>query len=263
MYHNSYTRVNLYSCLVRSRALPCRLNLGYFMAASLYQTVIDEVVSRIASGQLLPGGMLPSEMQLAGEVGVSQGTARKALMVLEQHGIVRRVQGRGTFVTARTPESSFFNFFRLRPADGHVAQPEVLEERITQRAATQTERERLHGAPEQVIQIRRRRAVLAKPAVIETSVISADMFAGIERRSPLPSALYVLYQQAYGCIILHADESIAACPASADDAADLNVAVGTPLLQVARQAFDVLERVIECRHSLYLTDGLSYRVRLD
>lgn len=233
------------------------------MASSLYQTVIDSIVARIAAGDLLPGGMLPSETQLAYDTGVSQGTARKALMVLEQHGIVRREQGRGTFVTARTPESSLFNFFRLRPKDGHVVQPEVLSETIIHRSATQIEQETLHGTPTTVIEIRRLRSLIHMPRVIETAVISADMFAGIERRSPLPSALYVLYQQAYGLIVLHADEAITACAAEYQDAMDLRIEVGAPILRVERCARDILGRLIERRLSLYLTNDLSYMVRLD
>ncbi|RJK99926.1 GntR family transcriptional regulator [Paracoccus aestuarii] len=233
------------------------------MAPPLYQTVINSIIAQIAAGDLLPGGMLPSETQLAHDIGVSQGTARKALMMLEQHGIVRREQGRGTFVTARTPESSLFNFFRLRPPDGRVIKPKVLEERIARRAATPIERETLHGTPTEVIEIRRVRSLLDRRGVMETSVISVDLFSGIERRSPLPSALYVLYQQAYGIIVLHADEAIRASVASIDEATSLNVKAGTPLLRVERLARDVLDRTIERRHSLYLTEDLSYMVRLD
>src|SRR5690606_37843643 len=119
----------------------------------LYQKVIDTIVARIASGEVLPGGMLPSETQLASETGVSQGTARKALMMLEQHGIVRREQGRGTFVTARTPDSSLFNFFRLRNRNGEVIRPELIDERLLERPATDVERETLQGAPLTVIEI--------------------------------------------------------------------------------------------------------------
>ncbi|MFN3276288.1 MAG: GntR family transcriptional regulator [Paracoccus sp. (in: a-proteobacteria)] len=233
------------------------------MAPPLYQTVIDSIIARIAAGDLLPGGMLPSETQLAQDSGVSQGTARKALMMLEQHGILRREQGRGTFVTARTPAASLFHFFRLRPEDGKVVQPEVTEERIRQRPATAPERQTLHGAPDTVIEIRRLRSLLGKPAVIETSVIPADLFPGLARRSPLPGALYVLYQQAYGLIVLHADEAITAVAAQGQDATDLGVAQGTPVLRVERRAQDILGRLIERRLSLCLTNGLSYMVRLD
>lgn len=233
------------------------------MGLPLYQTVIHTIVARIAAGELLPGGMLPSETQLAAEVGVSQGTARKALMMLEQHGIVRREQGRGTFVTARTPESSLFNFFRLREHDGTIINPELISERIEKRPATKVERETLHESPRSVIEISRVRSIHSVPSTIESAVVSADLFAGIERRAPLPSALYVLYQQAYGCIVLRADEVIVAISASSDEARILNVEEGTPLLRVDRLAHDILGRLVERRRSTYRTDRLGYLVTLD
>ncbi|RMC36243.1 GntR family transcriptional regulator [Paracoccus alkanivorans] len=233
------------------------------MGSPLYQKVIDTIVARIAAGELLPGGMLPSETQLAGETGVSQGTARKALMMLEQHGILRREQGRGTFVTARTPDSSLFNFFRLRERNGEVIRPELIDERLCQRPATDIERATLQGAPQTVIEINRVRSLQGVASAIETAVVPADLFSGIERRAPLPSALYVLYQQAYGCIVLHADETIVAIAAGPEEAKILEIGEGTPLLQVERLARDILGRTIERRHSIYRTDRLGYMVTLD
>ncbi|WP_231098362.1 GntR family transcriptional regulator [Rhodovulum sulfidophilum] len=64
------------------------------MATPLYQTVIDTIVARIASGELPSGALLPSETQLGAELGVSQGTARKALSELEKRGLVQRAQPR-------------------------------------------------------------------------------------------------------------------------------------------------------------------------
>ncbi|MGN7870646.1 GntR family transcriptional regulator [Paracoccus sp. 22332] len=233
------------------------------MPPPLYQSVIDEVVARIASGQLLPGGMLPSETQLAAETGVSQGTARKALIMLEQHGIVRREQGRGTFITARTPEGSLFNFFRLRPRDGRILSPQVEQERISSRPATQDEQASLQGAPATVTEIRRIRSINGAPCALEISVVSADLFPGLERRSPLPSALYVLYQQAYGCIILNADESIAAEQPDAETRQALTLPADTPVLRVERVAHDILGRSVERRLSFFRTDQLNYMIRLD
>ena len=84
------------------------------MRSPLYKVVMDTLVERIASGAMPPGSMLPSEIQLGQELGVAQGTARKALSELEGRGLVQRVQGRGTFVTQRTTEDSLFRFFRVR-----------------------------------------------------------------------------------------------------------------------------------------------------
>lgn len=233
------------------------------MPPPLYQTVIDEVVARIASGQLLPGGMLPSETQLAVETGVSQGTARKALTMLEQHGIVRREQGRGTFITARTPEGSLFNFFRLRQRDGQILNPKVEQELISNRPATQDEQASLQGSPSLVTEIRRVRSINGVRCVLETSVVPTDLFPGLERRSPLPSALYVLYQQAYGCIILNADESISAEQPDAETQQELAIPADMPVLRVERSAHDILGRSVERRLSFFRTDQLNYMIRLD
>jgi DNA-binding LacI/PurR family transcriptional regulator len=53
----------------------------------------------ITSGRLRPGDSLPTEHQLAEMMKVSRSTIRQTLGDLEQEGIVRRVRGKGTFVT--------------------------------------------------------------------------------------------------------------------------------------------------------------------
>ncbi|SNR48879.1 GntR family transcriptional regulator [Paracoccus sediminis] len=233
------------------------------MGLPLYQKVIDTIVARIAAGELLPGGILPSEFQLAAEIGVSQGTARKALMMLEQHGIVRREQGRGTFVTARTPDSSLFNFFRLRRPDGTIIKPEVVSEEIRERPADAAEQTALHEHPDLVTEIRRVRSLDGVASAIETAVVPAALFPGLARRAPLPSALYILYQQGYSCIVLRAEETITAVTAGAAEAELLGLTPGSALLRVERVATDILGRVVERRHSLYRTDGLCYKVTLE
>ena len=45
----------------------------------LYQQVFDLLTSRLVDGTWKPSQLIPSEMALAAELGVSQGTVRKAL----------------------------------------------------------------------------------------------------------------------------------------------------------------------------------------
>ncbi|SMO97444.1 GntR family transcriptional regulator [Paracoccus laeviglucosivorans] len=232
------------------------------MNEPLYRKVIDKIVAQISTGELLPGSMLPSEMQIAAETGVSQGTARKSLMMLEQLGIVRREQGRGTFVTARTPESSLFNFFRLRQPDGQMIRPELVSQEVTERPALPLERETLDGAPMRVFEIRRVRSLRGTPSIFETTVVSTIRFSGLDQRAPLPNTLYVLYQQSYGCIILRADESISSVLANDDTSQALGVPPGMPLLCVDRVAFDIMGRQVERRRSLCRTDTMVYQVSL-
>lgn len=53
---------------------------------------------RIASGELPPGRVMPSEATLSQEYGLARSTVVKAVKALEAEGLVVRVQGRGTFV---------------------------------------------------------------------------------------------------------------------------------------------------------------------
>jgi DNA-binding GntR family transcriptional regulator len=54
----------------------------------------------IAAGDLGPGGRLPSERQLAGQLDAARTTIRLILMKLATEGIIRSEHGRGYFVTS-------------------------------------------------------------------------------------------------------------------------------------------------------------------
>jgi GntR family transcriptional regulator len=57
--------------------------------------------ARITSGRIPPGRVLPSEKQLEQEFGISRGTARKAIALLRDEGLVVTVAGRGTYADHR------------------------------------------------------------------------------------------------------------------------------------------------------------------
>ncbi len=57
----------------------------------LYRQVRDTLIRRMVDGIWAPGEPLPSEMQLAAELGVSQGTVRKALDEMAERRAAREV----------------------------------------------------------------------------------------------------------------------------------------------------------------------------
>ena len=63
-----------------------------------YQTVYRDLLGQITSGSLVPGTVLPTELQLAKAFGVSRPTIRHALQMLESEGLVDRRKHRGTMV---------------------------------------------------------------------------------------------------------------------------------------------------------------------
>ncbi len=59
--------------------------------------------SQIESGELPPGAQLPSERDLASTYGTARNTAREAVRILSDAGLVITDQGKGCFVRPQTP----------------------------------------------------------------------------------------------------------------------------------------------------------------
>ncbi len=57
--------------------------------------------ARIMSGEMAAGRALPSETTLMQEHGIARETARKAVRVLRDEGLVQIVQGRGSYVVPK------------------------------------------------------------------------------------------------------------------------------------------------------------------
>ena len=66
--------------------------------AQLYFLAKDEILNYILESQLQPGDLLPPEGQLSKQLGISRGTLREAMRIIEEEGVVRRKQGVGTFI---------------------------------------------------------------------------------------------------------------------------------------------------------------------
>jgi DNA-binding GntR family transcriptional regulator len=64
----------------------------------VYQQLAAILRARIESGELAPNRPIPSETALQQEHGVARGTARRAVALLRDEGLVVTVKGRGTFV---------------------------------------------------------------------------------------------------------------------------------------------------------------------
>jgi len=66
--------------------------------SALWKFIADSLAEEIRGGIFDPGAQLPTEAQLAQRFGVNRHTVRRAVASLQDLGMVRIEQGRGTFV---------------------------------------------------------------------------------------------------------------------------------------------------------------------
>ena len=65
-----------------------------------YRGIANDLAERIRIGEYPPGSKIPSYRQLSALYSVHVSTAQKAVMALEERGVVVGVPGRGVFVRA-------------------------------------------------------------------------------------------------------------------------------------------------------------------
>ena len=229
----------------------------------LYRQVYDYLVRQVATGVWRPAESLPSEQDLASELGVSQGTVRKALDVMAAEKLVERRQGKGTYVAEQTQERALFRFFRWAYPGGQRAIPTSMGETVKRRSSTSDEQKKLHLRENaKVIEIGRTRLIDGKPAIVETIVVPVTLFPDLDKRVPLPNSLYSLYQSAYGVNIVAVEEEVRAELLRNTDAKKLSLAVGSPLLRIDRVAIALDGRRVELRVSRCNTRDLVYAVTI-
>jgi GntR family transcriptional regulator len=229
----------------------------------LYTQVYETIIKQIADGVWKVGQSLPSEQALAVQLGVSQGTVRKALDALATDKVIDRRQGKGTYVAELTQERSLFRFFRLSRPDGTRAIPTSGDETVRRRRIRLPESQALSLDPgAQVIEIVRTRFADEQPIAYERIVAPVEYFPGLDRLAPLPNTLYALYQRQYGINIVSTEEKLRAVSASRDDTRRLGLRAGAPLLEVERVAIAVDGKRVEWRLSRCDTTTLVYAVTL-
>ncbi len=124
------------------------LELAPTEAPSTRDRVVDHVRRLIEKGELKPGDRLPSERELAQELGVSRPSVRSGLEALEAMGVVLSRRGAGTFIADGPPNlgteplSLLASLHRFTPNEMFEAR-QVLEVGVAGLAAR-------HATPEQL-----------------------------------------------------------------------------------------------------------------
>lgn len=204
---------------------------------ALYLQVRDLLTERIARGTWKGGSHIPNEMDLAREVGVSSGTVRKALELMEAQRLITRRQGRGTFVNDPSADGLADRFSNIRGAGGERICGRVSSREITEGIATSVERERLRlPADGTVFRIHRVREHAGRAFLVENITVPAALFAGLSDERALVDDIVSLAHH-YGLLLGRGEERLSTVVPSAAVAQALGVTPGMPVTMLDRVLF--------------------------
>jgi GntR family transcriptional regulator len=220
---------------------------SFFTTKPLYLQVRDALLERITNNEWKSGLSIPSETDLAREMGVSLGTMRKAFDVLAKEQVVTRRQGRGTFVNSQTSDAYSLRYSNIRGPNGERLIGDVKSSKVTKSAANEMECERLSLQKEdKVYRIQRVRLTDGTPFMLEEVSVPEGLFPGLEKRVSIPNCVGNLAQE-YSIVLGTAAERISVASVSQDFAPTLMVAPGSPVAVLDRVVRAIDSRPVEWR----------------
>ncbi|OLO08347.1 GntR family transcriptional regulator [Salinicola sp. MH3R3-1] len=229
----------------------------------LYQRLRDDMLAKIAAGEWTPGGAIPTEAELTKHYGVAVGTLRKAVDTLVQDGLMKRSQGRGTFILRPNFEGSLFRFFRQVDARGDRRVPEsrILDRQLESPAQDIANALGLERS-EKVIRLERVRQFDGAPLYHEDIWLPAARFEALIEIEidDFGNLLYPFYESRCGQLIGSARETLSVETATPDIARILDLESGEPVVLIERLALGYDRTPLEYRRSRGAASTFRYQV---
>lgn len=223
-----------------------------------YLEITETLVREIASGRLADGQRLPPEREMAAQMGVAVGTLRRALQILDQRGLLRRLQGSGNYVCAENDASSIYALFRLELlSGGGLPTAQVLSvDRLTKDPSLPR-----FGSHAEGHRIRRLRFLSGMPAAVEEIWLDG---ACCDRLDPegLSDSLYLHYRTRLRLQVAAAEDRIGQSPLPAWSPAGFPRSPGQDLPCITRLASTKTGATIEASRSWYDPATVAYVARL-
>lgn len=228
-------------------------------------SVYEELVQRIARGQLPAGTRLPSETELAIEMGVSRATLRDALRILEDDGLVRRIQGSGTYVTQRLRVSNSLdvNFGVTDAIRAAGMRAGIVGGRHWTEPAGVSEAERLGIDPaEDVLVVERVRTADGKPVVLSRDVLPQKVVGEHAEAvgQMLRESIYAVLERELGVVIHYGVASFRPVQADRSLASRLGVPRGELVLYLWQVDYGESGEPVLSSHEYHLADAFNFSV---
>lgn len=233
--------------------------------------ISQEIISKIRSGEYLPGDKVPSENDIITQFRVSNTTARKALLEIELHGWARRIKGKGTFVLNRTEdrhllrtlgsiEDTRAGFHEKLKAEGFEPKNIILEKTVLQEGISSEINGKHHiieGPALKIHQLRYANEMVMKD---ETKYISLQLCPKINLL-PTEISYYKIYEDKYQLTIANITQTLSTdIFIASDDRNHFEISDPIPVFILDSAVVSDRNKVIELEKSYYRGDKYRFAI---
>jgi DNA-binding GntR family transcriptional regulator len=232
---------------------------------SLYEKTIAFVLQYIDEQKLREGDQLPTEARLSALAGVSLVTVRRALSELSSQSVVRREQGRGTFVARPRVKAETTKIGSLRNGL-HLDARSKLHTRVLTceaRDCREEEAKRLGLTVGAIVwEVSRLRLLNKRPVIWEQSVIPKIMapdlsgyLNGADKRS-----LYDLLDEVYGLREAREEQILVSRPALAREHELLDLMRSEWVVEVSGVSLSTRHQPIDAFRMVFAANTFEFRL---
>lgn len=230
-----------------------------------YHQLKDILREQVTSGALRPGDKLDGEHELCRRYGVSRPVVRQALAGLHRENVLDRKRGQGTFVAQPRTSQSLVQFVHGLYDDvhamGRTLHSQVRRMQVEPADAEISQRLRV-DAESPVVLLERLRFVDAEPWVYTISYVPFILAPDLVRQDFHEQSLYHFLYDRYGLEIVRSDRVVEAQASDAGLAADLQIAVGDPVLKLTSVSYGADDVPIETFVAYHRADRSRFEVSL-
>ncbi|MDO8441085.1 MAG: GntR family transcriptional regulator [Polaromonas sp.] len=228
--------------------------------------VAQRLIEDITSGRYPVGSLLPTEMALCTQFGVSRHTVREAVRRLQERGLVTRQRGIGTSVKANRAESRYVqSTAAISDLPRYVEDTRLVTTEAKDVVADEPLAELLRcPAGQRWVKVTGFRcAGKDKLPMALTDIYINAAYGGIRKLiGTMKVPVYTLIEKQYGLTIIEVQQEIHATLIGAADAKRLSVQPGSAGLVVTRRYLGDHDRTIEVAVNLHPADRFSYSMSM-
>ena len=218
---------------------------------AIYLQLLNIIQKQIEDGRLVPGDMLPSEMEFCNAYHISRTTVRQALRELELTGAIERKRGLGTYISSPKLSRNIGNLYSFTDEMcklGKVPSSNIIDFKLVEKDNCPSTAREIDSS--RLIDVVRIRLADGCPMLIENTFLPVSLCPNLSWEMLETDSLYTILSKKYGLNIAKAIETYEAIVMTKEESQLLECNAGDPAFLIKRITWDDQGRMIEYTKSI-------------